>query len=137
MAGITMGCQRRGISTVEAAIILPLLVLLTMGLIEYGWLFLSAQQTTNAARQGARIGATADATSADVNSAVSVLMADAGMAEAGYSVVIDPVDITVAEPGSSVTVTVAVPAENVRITGFPLPMPANLRASVSMAKEGP
>ena len=40
---------------VEAAIVFPILLMLTLGAIEYGWLFLNAQQVTNAARQGARI----------------------------------------------------------------------------------
>lgn len=46
---------RTGTTVVEAAFILPLLLLLVMGGIEYGWLFFNVQQITNAARQGARI----------------------------------------------------------------------------------
>ena len=48
--------RRDGLAVVEMAIVLPLLILLTFGMIEYGWLFLRSQEISNAARQGARIG---------------------------------------------------------------------------------
>ncbi|MCU0914641.1 MAG: pilus assembly protein [Planctomycetes bacterium] len=40
---------------VEAAFVLPLLLLTILGMIEYGWLLYNIRQVTNAARQGARI----------------------------------------------------------------------------------
>jgi Flp pilus assembly protein TadG len=46
----------KGAAAVEMAIILPLLVLLTFGLIEFGLLMYNQQVITNAAREGARFG---------------------------------------------------------------------------------
>ncbi len=46
---------RPGTAVVEAAFLLPLLLLILLGMIEYGWLYFNVQQITNAARQGARI----------------------------------------------------------------------------------
>jgi Flp pilus assembly protein TadG len=43
-----------GAAAVEAALVLPILLLVTFGGIRYGWFFLKAQQITNAARCGAR-----------------------------------------------------------------------------------
>jgi Flp pilus assembly protein TadG len=122
---------------VEAAIVLPLIILLTFALIEYGWLFLHAEQTTNAARHCARLAVRADARTTDVLSAVETLMNDAGMGDSGYSCVIVPANVAAAERGDTVSVSVTVPYENIKITGMPLPLPTSLRASVTMAKEGP
>ena len=122
----------------ETALVLMLLVTLTFAAIEYGWLFTSAGYVTNAARQGARIGARPDATSADVQSAVNTLMNNVGMGSSGYSVTLSPSDVTSLTPGQALSVTVSVPYNNIEITGFPLlPLPANLRSQATMAKEGP
>lgn len=51
--------SEKGQSAVEFALILPILLLLILGMIEYGWL-LNAQITlTSAAREGARVAAVA------------------------------------------------------------------------------
>ncbi len=131
--------RSEGIVLVELAIVLPLLLMLTFGIIEYGWLFLKAQQVTNAARQGARVGATPDATNADVENAVSTVLTAAGMGGSGYSLAYQPAgDVGSLDTGTTFTVTVTVPYSSVRIVAFPfIPVPENLRASTSMAKEGP
>jgi Flp pilus assembly protein TadG len=54
--------RSRGAVLIEAAILLPLLVLLTFGAVEYGLIFRDELKITTAARSGARIG-TADKTS--------------------------------------------------------------------------
>jgi Flp pilus assembly protein TadG len=54
--------RSRGAVLIEAAILLPLLVLLTFGAVEYGLIFRDDLKITTAARSGARIG-TADKTS--------------------------------------------------------------------------
>lgn len=131
--------RSEGILLVELAIVLPLLLLLTFGVIEYGWLFLKAQQVTNAARQGARVGATPDATNADVETAVETVLTASGMGGSGYSLVYLPAGgVGDLESGSTFTVTVTVPYSSVRLVDIPfIPVPENLRASTSMAKEGP
>ena len=130
--------RRRGAVAVEAALIFPLLILLTFGGIKFGWLFLKAQQLTNAARTGARIailpGVTVDG---DVRPAVNSLMTSAGMGGSGYTITVTP-DPSMVESGSAVTVRITVPAANVNI----MPLPGfsddwNLQGSVTMAKEGP
>ncbi len=57
MAWINKQYGRRGTAAVEAALILPLLMLLLLGVIEYGWIYLKSEQIANAARHGARVGA--------------------------------------------------------------------------------
>ncbi|MBN2358950.1 MAG: pilus assembly protein, partial [Deltaproteobacteria bacterium] len=46
----------RGAAAVEFAIVLPLLLLLVLGGLDWGYYFFIAQVTTNAAREGARAG---------------------------------------------------------------------------------
>jgi Flp pilus assembly protein TadG len=48
--------SRQGQSIVEFAFVLPLLLLLTFGIIEFGFFVYNQQIITNAAREGARLG---------------------------------------------------------------------------------
>lgn len=48
--------QRRGVEIVELAIVLPVLVLMVLGIIEFGRAFQVAHDFTTAAREGARLG---------------------------------------------------------------------------------
>jgi adhesin HecA-like repeat protein len=128
---------QRGIVSVEAALVLPLLLLLTFALIEYGWMFLKAQQITNAARQGARVGAVPDAMTSEVQLTVDNIMNAAGMGSSGYSVTVSP-GVEGLPRGEKLQVSVTVPYENIRLMSIPLiPVPGNLKAAISMAKEGP
>lgn len=138
MARLKMRESRRGTATLETALALPFLLLLTFALIEYGWLFLRAQEITNGARQGARTAVLPDATNADVQASISAVMDAAGIV--GYLVTLSPGDVhdTNLHPGAPVTVTITVPYVCIRLMGLPwVPVPQDLRASVSMAKEGP
>ena len=128
---------RRGIVLIEMAIALMLLLLLTFGMIEYGWLFQKAQHTANAARQGARVGATADATASDVVAAVNQAMTAGGVAVGDYAVTLSPADPGALIPGDFFEVEVALNYDNVGL-GFPLvPVPSTVRLATTMAKEGP
>ena len=57
--------RERGAAAVEMAIVLPLLVLLLGGIIDFGWLFFNEVMLANAAREGAR-GAVVEMSNADV-----------------------------------------------------------------------
>src|SRR4030042_1422623 len=112
--------RSRGAAAVEAALGLPIILLVTFGAIRYGWFFLKAQQITNAARYGARIAVRAsifytDASDNDVINHINNLMASAGMGESGYSVTITcPSGNWYESPvGQDITVKVSVPAANV------------------------
>ncbi|MFC1761627.1 TadE/TadG family type IV pilus assembly protein [Planctomycetota bacterium] len=123
---------RRGSSLVEMAIVLHLLLLLTIGMLEYGWFFLNAQMITNAARHGARRGAVVDATDAE---ATAELRAALGGFLQGKWTTAEVVTGAGTDPAT--VATVVVPVANIRLIKFdPLPEPENLRARVVMAKEG-
>ncbi len=139
MLKVPEGNRLRGITSIETALILPLLLVLTFGVIEFGWLFLKANQITNAARQGARVGIRYGANTSDIETAVSNIMTTAGMkqSDSGYTVTVTDV---IAGPNTpSLKVQVSVPCQNIAIVNFPLlpKLDFNLGASVTMAKEGP
>ena len=129
-----------GLAILESAIVLPLLLLVSLGAIKYGFLFLKAQQVTNAARNGARTAIRHDADNTSVVNAVEALMVRAGMPT--YTLTMTPTDVhRLAEPpvsvGQSVEVRIVVLAENVDILRVPLfPNPDSIGATVTMAKEG-
>ena len=127
----------RGTAAVEMAIVLPLLLLLILGVIEYGWMFLKNQGVTNTARQTARVAARYNVTDAEIQDAFTSAIGAADLDGAGHSMTMNPADLTTLEPGDLVSVTVTVPYANVQLLGVPfLPVPTNLTATVTMAKEG-
>lgn len=123
-----------GTAIVEAAIVFPLLLLLTLGIIEYGWLFLKAQQITNAARQAARIAVRLDASEPEVLAAIDSLMTAAGLPD--YNATISPVNIPDGRP--AIAIQIEVQCANIVLINAPLflPTPTSLRGAVTMAKEG-
>ena len=128
--------QRRGVVLIEAALVFPILLLLTFGLIEYGWLFLRMESLSNAARRGARMAVTPDATNSDVLSAIGNMMTDAGLGDSGYTVTVSSLGV---DPGETVTVRIVVPNyQNIMLTQAPMiPVPDQIERGVTMAKEGP
>jgi len=74
-AGRTRGlASDRGQALVEAALVLPLLLLLSVGIFEFGRAYQTYQVLTNAAREGARLAILPDSTTADVQSRVVAYM---------------------------------------------------------------
>jgi len=129
-------CQ--GTTTIEAALIFPLLLLLTFGVIEYGWLFLKAQQITNAARHGARIAIRPDVESNQVLSYINDLLTNAGIVPADCTIILSPTEVSSAAMGSAVNVYIKAQCANMYIVNAAfLPKPTQIQASVTMAKEGP
>jgi len=127
--------HNKGTATVEAAFVFPVLLLLIFGAIHYGWLFMRANQIANAARQGVR----AAIVDGDVTGAVAIVMTKAGLSTGDYVMSISPGYINF-PAGDPVTVQVTVSTANSKIglVNIPmLPTPTQLRASVTMAKEGP
>ena len=106
-------------------------------MIEYGWMFLKAEQITNAARNGARIAIRPGENNTSVAADIDVLMVSAGMGASGYTITFTPSDITSPVLGETLEVQISVPWPNIALMNIPLlPGPANISASVAMAKEG-
>ena len=55
-----------GAELIEFAIVFPLLMVVTAGILDFGFLFQRYEVVTNSAREGARIGTLGDYTDADI-----------------------------------------------------------------------
>ena len=127
--------RRRGAALVEMALVLPILLLLTFAVIEYGWLTFRASQVNQAARHGARIAVRPAATAEEVEDAVAAIMDGAGLTD--YTLTITPEDPDT-EVGDPVTVVVSVDYGPISLTGAAfVPTPETIVGNVTMAKEGP
>jgi hypothetical protein len=125
----------KGNTAAEAAIVLPVILMVTFGAIKYGWLFLKAQQITNAARHGARTVVLPDVTIDDAEAAVIDLLNKANITVTTEDIDVTPLSV---EGKSAFNVHIIVPSSRVDILpNFPwLPNWGNIDASVTMAEEG-
>ncbi len=103
-------CQK-GVAAVEFAIILPVLMIIVFGIIEFGLLLYDKQVITNASREGARIGISDVAVSdADIEAVVGNYIASNlitfGTTPTPPVTTIEPADRTDMDFGQDVTVTV-------------------------------
>src|SRR5262245_31065278 len=105
--------RARGAAVVEFAVVLPLLLTILFGIIEYGWVFMVRQTLQTAAREGCRLAVLQTTTDpyANVLDRVSQVMAPTGLST--YSVTMT--HATVANPIETVEVTV--PYDDVSLMG--------------------
>lgn len=109
---------RRGAAVVEFAIVAPVLLLLVLGMIEYGRLVMVQQVITNATREGARQAVLDGATTASVTTVVNDFLA--GSRVSGAVVAVTPNPPSTAAFGDPVTVSVQVPFS--QVSWLPTPM---------------
>jgi hypothetical protein len=83
--------DERGSQIVEGALVLPLLLLVVLGILDFGLLFWRFESVTNAAREGARVAVLADYDTTDIENRVKQFLDDAGLDE-------DAADIEVEAP---------------------------------------
>jgi Flp pilus assembly protein TadG len=84
------GRSERGAALLEMALTLPLLLLVCVGILEFGRAYQTWQVLTNAAREGARIAVLPGTTTADIENRVQTYLTAGQLPNAGgASVVID------------------------------------------------
>jgi Flp pilus assembly protein TadG len=131
--------RNRGNVILEAALVLPILLLLAFGVIEFGYYFYAKNNIQGAAREGARAAITAGATNADVNAAVATTMSNSGLNASGYTVTTTPTNISTATAGTQIQVTVQCTWGTVGGGARPMRLMSTnklVRASATMRKEG-
>lgn len=118
-----------GATLIEFAIVLPLLVMLLFGIIEFGWVFAQNLDVRHGAREGARLAAVDELTSAaDVCSRMDTA--------AHPSETLITVARTGDDIGDDISVTVDAPAKT--LTGFfdwALPSTLRLQSTVTIRAE--
>lgn len=126
------GQRGRAAAVVEFAVVLPLLLTILFGIIEYGWVFMVRQTLQTAAREGCRVAVlqTSTAPYTAVTNRVQQVMTPTGLTFT--------VNMTHSGAGNPVeTVEVAVPYADVSLMGnFFGPRTGNLAGTCSMRKEG-
>lgn len=125
--------RRRAAAVVEFAVVLPLLLTILFGIIEYGWIFMVRQTLQTAAREGCRIAVLQSSVDpySNVTDRVATVMAPTGLTT--YTVT-----MTHATAGVPVeSVEIAVPYTDVSLMGgFFGTYTYNLAGTCSMRKEG-
>jgi Flp pilus assembly protein TadG len=125
---------RRGAAVVEMAVVTPFLLLLLLGTIQFGYLFMYQETLTNAAREAARIGVLQGATTADIQERFLEAVSPLGLTLADATLEIE--DATADNP--VVTIRVQVPFEKVNLFGnwLGLNTDRTIGSVCSMRKEG-
>jgi Flp pilus assembly protein TadG len=119
---------------VEFALVAPLMILFTLGLIEMGRMTMVKQVLTNISREGARLATLPEATSAEVQTQVASLLT--GSKINGASVTLTPSSISDSPSGTMVTVSIQVSSESVSWLNTPLFMTGKtITATTSMRRE--
>lgn len=125
--------RRAGAALVEFAIVAPLMILFTMGLIDIGRMTMVKQLLVTASREGARQASLPAATSDSVQADVLQMLSNSGVTGV---VTISPSSVSSTAPGSTITVTIAADANSVSWMGSSMFMSGkNLTASTSMRRE--
>ncbi len=126
--------NRRGTAAVEFAVIAPLMMLFTFGLVEIGRIMLVKQSAIHATREGARVAIRPTAADQDVLDRVNEELALLGINDA--TVEMNPISLEMAEPGSAVTVSVRINLASVSVVPGLLNITASeIVADSSMRRE--
>jgi Flp pilus assembly protein TadG len=99
--------SERGAALVESAMILPLIMLISVGIFEFGRAYQTSQVLTNAAREGARLAVLEGRTDTDVRARVNKYVTDGGLTALsdGNIQVNRTVPLTATATASTVTIT--------------------------------
>jgi len=141
--------RRRGQSIVEFAIVVPILLTMLIGIMEFGWLIKNNLQIANAAREGARaasLGRTTSEITARVQNSIAPLSAispngsvimrwsDTNGADAYPFAITDSGTQNAVLPGKLIKITVT--AKHPTLTGFfPMLRNRSISAYATMRRE--
>jgi Flp pilus assembly protein TadG len=126
--------NRRGVAAVEFAMIAPIMMLFTFGLVEMGRFMLVKEAATHATREGARIAVRPFATDDEIITRVNEELAIMSIADA--TITIDPPELEDAEPGSMVTVRVQITPDSISwVPGIINIQAAHIVAESTMRRE--
>lgn len=117
-----------GTAAIEFGLVLPLLIIVLVGIVDYGQIYFTRLTMTNAAREGARVGVTLPETEAQ---AAAVARATAYLEQAGVEAVVTATTPSQSNPTVTITVTIE-PFEP--LIGL-VPTPDRLSVSASMRWE--
>jgi Flp pilus assembly protein TadG len=94
--------SERGAELIEFALVLPLLLFIIMGLIDFGFLFQRFEVVTNAAREGARMAVLPGYATADVEARVQNYVSSGGLATTSTNPSVAVTNVTIPTGGGPV-----------------------------------
>jgi len=107
--------RRRAAALVEFAVVAPVFFLVILAIVEVARLFMVGSLMTNAARSGCRAGVLPGKSNSDVSAAVTNALNNQGISGTTTTIQVNGTsqDVSTAQTGDIVTVTVTVPVGNV------------------------
>ncbi len=130
------GRRRRAAAIVEFAVVMPVLLLILFGIIEFGQLFRIRQTCLHAAREGARL-AVLQSTAKPYTSGPVATRVEQIMRAGGVNYSPSMLSVTAETAGDPmVKVTLTVPYDEVKLTGFLGPITDSVSGTCAMRKEG-
>lgn len=132
---------RRGASAVEFGLALPVLIYLALASVEYGWFLFVRTQAAHAAREGCRLGGTAQMSAVPSPATLASTRTLAVLDEYGFTlgdvtVTTAYSDLTGDAAGTSDTLTVRVDVQYQPIAAGFVPTPAGMTVSMAMMVQG-
>jgi len=116
------GNGRKGAAVLEMALVLPLMVMLSLGVVSYGYLIYLKNTFQGAAQAGARAAIPSTATNSSVTGSsgiVTTMMTAAGISSSNYTVTLNPSNVSGVSAGTAITVTISATWGNVGIQALP------------------
>lgn len=127
--------RRRGVATIEFAMVLPVLLILTIGTLDLCSLMFLRESVVLAAYEGARQGVNRGQTNADVIARVNEFLNERNIVHSGNTVTISAPGFGGAATLEAVTVTVTVPTDGNLLIPSELFGGMTVSADVTMLKE--
>ena len=135
--------RRSGNALLDLAFVLPILLMLTFGAVEYGYALYIKHALQGAAREGARAAIVAGATATSVQTAIDTSMQVAGFPQTKYTrpATITPSTWTTAAAGTTITVEVKTTWGTAGVHVLPtylggINVAKELKGATTMRKEG-
>ena len=125
--------NRRGAAVVEFAVCLPLIILIVFGSIEAANMLFLRQAVVQASYEGAKVAIKDDVTNADVQAAIDAVTNGRNLDN--ISVTTSPSQVSDAQPGDIIQVTVSVPGDENSLIPFGPFKNKQLAADAFMVKE--
>ena len=125
--------RSRGAEVLEMALMMPILIWLIFGMVEFGYFFYLKHNLQAAAREGARVGSTLNSNDTEAVAKASAFLTAANLPAGSFS-------ISSTTSGDKITVTVQATWGSVGILHLPLiPLPDSkvISGVAVMRKEGP
>ncbi len=127
----------QGTIAVEAAILLPVVFLLLVGLGEMGWLMMNRQHLQGAAGVGARTASHRDSTTSDVVNSIDAYLLSANVPNNLVTIATSPAEVFNASPGTLVTVTLTMDYGPASLTNTSLIIvPETVQVTTTSMKQG-